>query len=143
MVEFGDHDDDALLAAFVDQGGLHVEALDGGLERLLDGVAIDPFGRGEGQAHEEAAGFPIPELIALGDIGLERRQFCGDGGHDAGAIGAAEGQNEIGRGQFCLQVYLSRFRTEKPATTFSGSALGSASGINGLSSAVKPYRGDW
>ena len=45
VVELADHHDDALLAALVDQRRAHAEALDGGPQRALDGVAVGAVGR--------------------------------------------------------------------------------------------------
>src|SRR5690606_33616310 len=97
MVEFGDHDHQALALALVNERRLHVEAGDGRLQRLFQRVAVHAVGRGKGEAHEEAAGFAIPELVALGDIGIEASQFGGDGGNNTGTISTAEGEDEIGR----------------------------------------------
>ena len=42
-------------------------------------------------------GLLVPELVGFGDVGVERGELGGHGGNDAGAIGAAQRQDEIGR----------------------------------------------
>ena len=60
VVEFGDHDHDALRARLVGKRGLHVEAFDHRAQGTLDLSFIDALGRGKGDAHEELAGLADP-----------------------------------------------------------------------------------
>jgi hypothetical protein len=84
------------LRPLVDQRGAHAEALEGRLQRALQRLAVDAFGGGEGEAHEELAGLAVPELVGLGDIGVERRQLGRDRRNNPRPVGAAQRQDEVG-----------------------------------------------
>ena len=57
-------------------------------------LAADALGRGEGEPHEEAAGLAVPELVALGDVGAERRKLGRHRGDDAGPVRAGQREDE-------------------------------------------------
>ena len=72
---------------------VHPVALDDGRERGLELVAVG--GRLDLQAHEEAAGVGAGELLALGDVAARRDDGAADGVHDAGPVGADEGDDPV------------------------------------------------
>ena len=80
---------------------LHLPALGDGRERRLElltrGLRLDL------QAHEEVARVEARELLALGDVAAGRDDGARDRVHDAGAVGAAEGDDPVvqvlGRGR--------------------------------------------
>ena len=89
----GDHDDGAQLAAQV------VDAVGGGEflgdagQALVDGCAA--LRRVDLDAHEERARVGVAELLGLDDVAAGLADHAGHGVHDAGAVRAGQGHNEL------------------------------------------------
>jgi len=64
--------------------------------REVGAPLLHPGPAAEVDAHEEAAGIGVAELVAIDDVALTRCDGRRHAGHDPGPVGAGEGQDQLG-----------------------------------------------
>ena len=93
MVELGDQDQQPFAALRVVQAPDHVKALGDAREAVREAVERRRCGsEPEDRPHEETLRQRIAEVRGFGDEGVVVGKEAGDGGDDAGAVGAGDGQ---------------------------------------------------
>lgn len=98
MANFGHHDEDARLPAGGDNVEVHGERLGGGLKVIAKVVDSESCVIRKMHAHEEPFGGGIAKLRRVDDVQVPVDEEFSDGIHNTGAIGAGEGEDEVGHG---------------------------------------------
>ena len=95
----GHHDQRRVGAAAAQQLEVHPEPLGDRRERRAQALGATVGRHDEVDAHEEAVGQPVAELLALDDVAALLDEEARHGVHDAGPVGAGEDEDDVGGGR--------------------------------------------